>query len=42
MADLPPQIAGQDLPPDEMEGLLIAHELLVMTGDAVWEVIRRG
>lgn len=42
MADLPPELQGLDLPQDEMAGLLIAHELLVATGDAVWEVTPRG
>jgi hypothetical protein len=42
MANLPPELANLDLPDDEMAGLLLAHELLVVTGDAVWEVTPRG
>jgi hypothetical protein len=36
MVDLPPQIDTPDLTEDERQGLMVAHEYLVKTGDAEW------
>ena len=36
MTDLPPEINTPDLTPEERNGLMIAHEYFVSTGEAEW------
>lgn len=36
MPSLPPEIDNPNLTPEEREGLQIAHEAFVLTGEATW------